>query len=93
MALYIYPQSAENESKNVYHNLDIIEQDQLTDIRQLNDISNISVAYMLTNKASVVIKKIKKPQTEEVDKWDHIYKHPNIVGFLGIYSIKGKLLI
>ncbi|RIA89112.1 kinase-like domain-containing protein [Glomus cerebriforme] len=88
MALYL-PQQ---ENKNTNHHLDIFEQDQLTDIRQLNDIESISYAFMLTNQSSVAIKKIKTPQTDRTSEWkcDHIYNHPNIVEFLGFYSIKDE---
>jgi hypothetical protein len=66
-----------------------IEQDQVTDIRRSNDIGNISFGFMLTNKINVAIKRIKKPPTDKVNE----YNHPNIVEFLGIYSIKGNINI
>ncbi|CAB4480726.1 kinase-like protein [Rhizophagus irregularis] len=62
------------------------EQDQVTDIRRSNDIGNISFGFMLTNKINVAIKRIKKPPTDKVNE----YNHPNIVEFLGIYSIKDE---
>jgi hypothetical protein len=64
------------------------EQDQVIDIRRSNDISNISFGFMRTNKVSVAIKRIKKPQTDKVSELNN---HPNIVEFLGIYSIKGNI--